>query len=98
MTKWIAKTNTGTTYNFSNGRVRIISRSGVEKQYFMAWYMKIFDLSETDGMKTVKEILAHLHTLPDNDTPEVGKNIYVGGKDEWRISTPVVEITFLEDE
>lgn len=79
-------TETGSVYNIDRGLCLKSDSSGTLIDSFKVYVMKVIP----DWVTTVEEI----YDIPNNPsmTPEVGKRLYLGGKDSWWISTRVIEI------
>jgi hypothetical protein len=77
-------TETGSVYEIDDRLIcRKYDKNGVGIDSFKVWYMK----SVPDDVLTMSE----LYDLPKGD-PEVGKRLYLGGRDSWWLSTRVVKI------
>ena len=77
-------TETGSTYTFNErGICTKHDASGVGVDAFKLYVAK----AVPDSVSSMEEIYA----LPESE-PEVGKRLYVGGKDGWWLSTLVVSV------
>jgi hypothetical protein len=77
-------TETGSVYEIDDhGICRKYDKSGECIDSFKVWYM----VPVPNEVVSVKEI----YDLPKGD-PEIGKRLYIGGKDSWWVSTRVVSI------
>jgi hypothetical protein len=77
-------TETGSVYEINDGRVcHKFNKEGIVIDAFKVFYMRVVP----DGVLSMKEV----YELPEGD-PEVGKRLYLGGKDSWWFSTRVVKI------
>lgn len=93
MRSWKATTETGTTYTRTRGFVVVDSkRHG--KTTIRLWSIMV---------ALVDEDAVTLGTPWDNpeqwavaDEPVIGRRLYVSGRDEWRISTPIVSVEFTD--
>lgn len=82
-------TETGSVYSIDERGVCIkYDSAGRAVDSFKVWYLRVVP----DWVTTTKE----LYELDDEPTkvPEIGKRMYIGGKDTWWISTPVVRIEY----
>ena len=95
MNNFKAVTATGTTYTYNGHTIRVESaRSGTS--VFMPWTTAEF--SEDDAIASDLGMWAFLKTQPRiGDLPTVGKRMYFGGKDEWKISTVVMSVEALDE-
>lgn len=77
-------TETGSVYEIDeHGICRKYDASGECIDAFRAWYMA----PVPNEVVSVEEV----YDLPKGD-PEVGKRLYIGGRDSWWVSTKVVSI------
>jgi hypothetical protein len=77
-------TKTGAVYNIHEGICVKTSSNGDVGLPFKVWQMTSFG----DDVLTYREVFA----LPPAMSAEVGKRMYIAGKDEWWVSTTVTEI------
>lgn len=84
-------TESGSVYEIKDGLCNKYDSTGERIDAFKVWYMKVVP----DWVTTAKEI----YDLPDDTRrePEIGKRLYLGGKDTWWISTKVVSIEIQEN-
>jgi len=94
MAHWIATTASGTTYEQDGGRVRIVSDR--DTQVFTVYDMRVSTGVAEEGKGYRLPWANPIGWLRAN-RPEIGKHLYVSGKDEWRASTPVVSIVDIEE-
>lgn len=73
-------TESGSEYVFQAG-VCIKNK----RHAFKVWSLKVVD---PDTGYTWKDVWA----LPDVEQPEVGKRMYVSGKEDWYLTSPVVSV------
>ena len=83
-------TESGAVYEIIGGICCKTGHRGEVYSPFMVWTMKAID--QDNPPATWEE----LRTIPDGD-PEIGKRMYVSGKDEWWISTKVVSIEEIDE-
>lgn len=79
-------TESGATYEIIDGLCYKTDHFGIGYPPFKIWIMK----SVGPEIQTLNELLDSA-----DSPPEIGKRMYVAGKDEWWISTKIVNI---EDE
>jgi hypothetical protein len=81
-------TNSGAVYEIRDGICYKTDHRGFAYEPFKVWVTKpveyTYDL-EWD------QFWALIHSLPEGE-PEIGKHLYIAGKDNWWISTTVVSI------
>lgn len=94
MTNWEAVTETGTVWRYSEGILTVKShRTGM--QVFKPWTLKTLD--RNDPHTGPGGLRAWINDSPDlNGLPIVGKSIYAGSPDQWRLSTSVVKVVELQ--
>ena len=77
-------TETGSVYEIDeHGLCRKYDASGDHIDTFKVWYM----VPVPNEVVSAKEI----YDLPKGD-PEIGKRLYIGGRDNWWVSTKVISI------
>jgi len=76
-------TETGSQYDIVHSIVTKKDKHGKRVDSFKLWSMKAIP----DTATTLLEVLE----LPDSE-PEIGKKLYVSGKDTWWITTKIVSI------
>lgn len=88
MRKFTAVTESGNTYIYNGFSVRM---SSSPEYPIRAAHMAALDKRETTarGWDYIQDV--------EYSEPEVGKLLYISNVDEWRISTPIVSITFEEE-
>lgn len=97
MSNWVATTESGTTWRMKEDILRIDSaRSGVS--VFKPWVMKVLSWEELTSWLAHGEMWDHIHNVEQYWEPVLGMSLYAAGREEWRISTPVVKIEFLPEE
>lgn len=77
-------TASGSVYEFDNNICRKRNSEGTVIDTFKVFFMKAVPMS---GISTMEEV----YDLP-NGEPEVGKRLYLGGRDSWWLSTEVMRI------
>lgn len=89
---WKALTESGTLYDLDlrSGWVHIKPSGDGHVTMFRIWDFKNIP---NDLLKLDWEIV---RALPVSEVPVVGQRMYVAGKDDWRLSTPVVSIEEVE--
>ena len=89
MTTLLISTKSGSRYEIDNGVCIKYNSEGTAIDAFKVYAMK----AVPTGVKNMIEIW----DMPKSD-PEVGKLLYVGGKDGWWLSTEVVSIDWDKDD
>jgi hypothetical protein len=56
------------------------------------WGLKLMDPDAVSIYADNDTLWGYIYDLPWAHQPEVGKRLYIAGKRDWRISTPVVSI------
>lgn len=80
----VITTESGSVYKIDErGIMNKYNADGVHVDAWKIWKMKAVPLEVKD--------MYEVFDLPYSE-PEVGKRLYVGGKDAWWLSTPVVRI------
>lgn len=77
-------TASGSVYDLGERLCRKYNAEGTLIDAFKVYFMKTVPLK---GIETMEEV----YDLP-NGVPEVGKRLYLGGRDNWWLSTEVVKI------
>lgn len=77
-------TESGSTYELIDNLCRKHNAEGTVIDTFKVYFMKAVP---TSGISTMEEVF----DLPTSE-PEVGKRLYLGGRDSWWLSTEVVRI------
>jgi hypothetical protein len=77
-------TASGSAYELENGICRKRNSEGTVIDTFKVYFTKAVPMS---GISTMEEV----YDLP-NGEPEVGKRLYLGGRDSWWLSTEVMRI------
>ena len=75
-------TESGSQYRIFNGLCKKYDSTGAMVDMFKVWEMKAIE----PWVKTWEDL--HESNVP----VQVGMNMYISGKDNWWISTPVVEM------
>lgn len=83
-------TESGASYTLVNGICTKVDHEGYDCGAFKVWTMKAIDTQLVDG-KSMEEVWEVIYNTPIGE-PEVGKRLFLSGRDEWWISTPVVSI------
>jgi hypothetical protein len=90
MDKWKATTESGTTYEMRDGIVKVVPKDGAGYS-IQVWKMqaatKVGDKYHALGLPWSDPT-----SWEDSTRPVMGRRMYVQGKDEWRISTPIVSV------
>lgn len=97
MKKFKAVSKTGTTYE-SNGHTVVIRSARTGVSVIRPWVFRVVDRHSIPDVDTSREVFAYLHSLDEVEAPVVGLSIYVSGRDEWRISTPIESLEVFDDE
>jgi hypothetical protein len=101
MTHLIATTETGTTYELNGSRVQILEAlSGPRWQSGSTF--TLYSSQVAEETPELKKPWAYNdgeeNPWEDSWVPVIGKRWYVSGKDEWRVSTPIVSIEEIKEE
>ena len=77
-------TESGTEYHIGNG--------WAYNGYFVGsiWHLQVADLAEGATIEYPWRDTTGMWR--DVEVPEIGKHMYIAGKDEWRITTPIKSI------
>lgn len=82
------KTSSGSEYLIENGM--FIKNN---HQWNSIWDMYFFDLKDLDvSIKSWETYFEYAKTMPKTYEPEVGKHMYISGKDVWWISTKIISV------
>ena len=77
-------TESGSLYEIENDICRKHNAEGTVIDTFKVFFMKSVP---TTGISTIEEV----HNIPTGE-PEIGKRLYLGGRDSWWLTTEVVKI------
>ncbi|UDL16013.1 hypothetical protein QEH42_gp205 [Microbacterium phage Pumpernickel] len=98
MKDFVAKTENGAIWTYKDGFLKIESSRG--PMYNQAFYARRFKsvniakaLAEGGGDMTLHQ---YLTGVPETDEVIVGDRLYAAGIDEWRLSTLIVEVEYLD--
>lgn len=84
----VITTESGSRYEISRGILHKRDSTGRWVDSFKVFSMKAVPKDYTT--------MAQLYALENGD-PEVGKHLFISGRDSWWLSTEVVSIEFFED-
>lgn len=92
MTRWIATTESGTTYELREGHVTVNSRrTGVTS--FPLHRMQSCRNPTVEPWSTEPDAAR----WRDVERPVQGENLFISGMRDWRISTAIASVTDLRD-
>lgn len=95
MTKWIAVTETGSTYTKTENCIKVTSeRRG---NFALRGPLQVVDRDSLIGLPA-DEAWKKIFDSPRSEIPKVGKAIYIHGFSAWNLSTNVVSVEILEEE
>lgn len=90
-----AVTESGTVYEYGS-RLKITSaRTGIT--VFTPYVQVAVSREELEGIASWADFHARMRELEEVDLPVVGKSLYAEGRDEWRLSTPIVSVEETDD-
>lgn len=90
--KIVATSETGATYEIEDGFWR--HRRG---EWHKTWDMRNVDYETIRHYAPNGEMFwVHINSQDRAEMPEVGKSLFVSGRDYWRVSTPIVKVEVVE--
>lgn len=98
MRPFSAVTESGTHYNFDGSFVHINARDRVTGEGRRGYVIRPWVIKNINPevMETWERIDWDYIRDLETSEPEVGKRLYVAGRDDWRLSTIIVSVTFGE--
>lgn len=94
MNNWIAVTESGTVYTYDGHTVR--TKNGKQRSTLRPWIIAPIPRVMVDVASSMQDVWAYLRENSQPEYPRVGLHLYVGSREAYRLSTPVVSLEILE--
>lgn len=95
MDNWKARTESGAEYTLVNGVIYIRGSSapnfGVYPDVFKPWSLQAATVDE-DQEDLAAPWISREKQWADVKEPVIGRRLYAAGREQWRISTPIVSV------